>query len=393
MSTISPNPTFIRQELPSVLAHTYMNAASFGPLLRCVPQAIGAWLQKECVEGRPGMATYATMGVLYEQGRAHLARLLHASPDEIALTGNTGEGMNIVCQGLKWQPGDEIIVTNHEHVSVMILLHYLCARYGITLRVADLGPDAERPVVEAMNGLLNTRTRLIVLSHVCYTTGAVLDVRAVTSMAHQFEVPVLVDGAQSAGMIPIDVKELDADFYAIPMQKWLCGPDGTGALYVKHEWLERVQLSYVGGWFSLQPKQTGEWGWQNAARRFELGGRHTAAVAGQVACLHWLENVATYRWIFERTIQLQGYASSVLKTVPGVTVLTAHPGTSGLLSITFDDADVVAIESWLLREHDVAVRGLPECHALRISTGFYNLEQEIDHLAQAIHDWQQHVRS
>jgi L-cysteine/cystine lyase len=282
-------------------------------------------------------------------------------------------------------------LTDHEHVSVMILLRYLCDRYGVTLRIAELGPDAERPVAEAVAGLLTARTRLIVLSHVCYTTGAVLDVRAVTSVAHQCGIPVLVDGAQAAGVIPIDVGELDADFYAIPMQKWLCGPDGTGALYVKHEWLERVQLSYVGGWFSLLHKPTGEWGWQNAARRFELGGRHTAAVAGQVACLRWLENVATYRWIFQRITHLQEYAASALQAVPGVTVLTAHPGTSGLLSITLDDADVVAIESWLLREHNIAVRALTECNALRISTGFYNLEQEVDQLAQALYNWQQHV--
>lgn len=377
----------IRQELPSVTSHIYMNAASFGPILRCVPRAMDTWLQKECYEGRPGMATFETIGVLYAEARSYLARLLNAETDEIALTGNTGEGMNIVCQGLKWLPGDEVIITDHEHVSVIILLHYLRDRYGITIRVAELGPGALLPAEEAMARLITPRTRLIVLSHVSFMTGAVLDVRAVAELAHRFDIPVLVDGAQAAGVIPIDVKELDIDFYALPMQKWLCGPDGTGALYVRRKLLEHLQLSYVGGWFSLLRKESGEWGFQNTARRFELGGRHTAAVAGQVASLRWFEETATYRWIFERISYLNNYAYEVIKNVAGISVLTPQPGASGLLTFTLDASDLGSIESWLQHKHNIYVRAIFEHNALRISTGFYNTEEEIDYLAQALCEW------
>ncbi|GHO91095.1 cysteine lyase [Reticulibacter mediterranei] len=379
--------TSIRQELPSVTSHIYMNAASFGPLLRCVPQAMNTWLQKECCEGRPGMATFETIGVLYAEARNYLARLLNAETDEIALTGNTGEGMNIVCQGLKWLPGDEVIITDHEHVSVIILLHYLRDRYGITIRVAELGPGATVPAEEAIASLITPRTRLIVLSHVSFMTGVVLDVRAVAELAHRSDIPVLVDGAQSAGVIPIDVKELDIDFYALPMQKWLCGPDGTGALYVRRKFLEHLQLSYVGGWFSLLRKESGGWGFQNAARRFELGGRHTAAVAGQIASLRWLEETATYRWVFERISYLNNYAYEAIKNVAGVSVLTPHPGASGLLTFTLDASDVGFIEAWLQHNHNIYVRAIFEHNALRISTGFYNTEEEIDCLAQALCEW------
>jgi len=378
----------IRQELPSVTAHIYMNTASFGPLLRCVPQAMDAWLQKECFEGRLGMSTYESMGKLYAEARSYIARLLNADIDEIALTGNTGEGLNIICQGLKWQPGDEVIITDHEHISLVVLLHYIRDRYGITIRVAELGPGLEQPAEEAIARLITPCTRLIVLSHVSFMTGAIPNVRAVAELAHQSDILVLVDGAQSAGVIPIDVKALGIDFYAFPMQKWLCGPDGTGALYVRREVLEQVQLTYVGGWFSLTYQGLREWTFHNSAQRFELGGRQTAAVAGQIASLRWLEETATYQWVFERISFLNRYVYDVIKDIAGIKVLTPYPGASGLITFTLDGHSVGPIVPWLQREQDIYVRAIFEHNALRVSAGFYNTEEEIDRLAQALRKWQ-----
>lgn len=385
MLTAAEDIAAVRQELPSVLSHIYMNAASFGPLLRCVPSAMDAWLQRECREGRLGMSTFETIGVLYAEARSALAHFMHADVDEIALTGNTGEGLNIICNGLAWQAGDEVIFTDHEHVSAIILLRHIRDRYGVNLRVAELGPGLEHSAEEAIAELITPRTRLIMLSHVSFMTGAALDVKAVTEMAHQANVPVLVDGAQSAGVLPIDMKALGVDFYAIPMQKWLCGPDGTGALYVRHDLLERVRLTYAGGWFSLLYKGSGEWGVQDAAQRFELGGRHTAAVAGQLACLRWLEEVVGYQWVFARVSHLNRYVDAVIREIPGARVLTPHPGESGLLTFTLEGQRADEIETKLRNENNIHVRALAENNALRISTGFYNTEEEIDILARALH--------
>lgn len=377
----------IRQELPGVTNHIYLNAASFGPLLRCVPPAMDAWLQKECCEGRLGMATYETIGELLAEARSYIARFLNAEADEIALTGNTGEGLNIICQGLTWLPGDEVIITDHEHISLLILLQCIRDRYGVIIRVAHLGLGADLSAEEAIAKLITPRTRLIVLSHVSFMTGVVLNVQAVAELAHRSDIPVLVDGAQSAGVIPIDVKELGVNSYAFPMQKWLCGPDGTGALYVRREILEKIQPTYVGGWFSLSYKGMGEWDFHDSARRFEQGGRHTAAVAGQIASLHWLETTPTYQWIFERISSLNRYAYEVMKDIAGIKVLTPHPGTSGLLTFTIDDCSVGPIASWLQNEQHIHIRGIPEYNTLRISTGFYNTEEEIDCVAQALRGW------
>jgi L-cysteine/cystine lyase len=376
----------VRRELPVVTKHIHMNTASFGPLLSCVPPAIEAWLQKECQE-RLGMEAYLAMGKLYTEARSLLASFFNASSDEVALTGNTGEGLNIVCRGLDWQAGDEVIITEHEHVSVHVLCSYLRDRYGIVIRTAEVGPGLYRPVEDAIAELITPRTRLILLSHVSCMTGAILNVRAVTDLAHRFDIPVLVDGAQSAGVVPIDVKELQADFYAIPMQKWLCGPDGAGALYIRREARELLNMTYIGGWFTLTYKALRAWEFQNAAQRFELGGRHTAGVAGQIAAMRWLDNVATFPWVYERISFLNRYLYDAVKSIAGVTVLTPEPGASGLLAFRLADQDAGPIVPWLQHEHDIHIRAVFEYNALRVSTCFFNTEEEIERLVRALRAW------
>lgn len=374
---------YVRQELPGATTCLYLNTATIGPLPLCVPQAIGEWLQNEWSKGRLGMDAYAAMAEVYAEARRYAARLLHADNEEIALTENTSEGLNIICHGLNWQPGDEVIFTNHEQISVISLLYHLRDRYGITLRLADLGPGGGRPAEEAVAELITPRTRLIVLSHVSFMTGAVVDVSAVAALAHQSDILVLVDGAQSAGAIPLDVKALGVDFFAFPMQKWLYGPDGTGALYVRREALERVQPTYVG-WCLLQFGAGGTWSFHDSARRFELGGRQTAAVCGQSASLRWLEQTIGYPWIFERISFLNSYAYDALKDLTGLTVLTPQPGSSGLLSFTLDGYNAETVAHWLQHEHNIYVRAVPQQNSVRISTSFYNTEEEIDFLVRTL---------
>ena len=269
---------------------------------------------------------------------SRVASLLNADVDEIALTDNTGEGLNIISFGINWHEGDEVITTQHEHISLLAPLYQLRDRYGIVIRVADIGPTAELPVLKAIADLVTPRTRLISISHVTWTTGAVLNISEVAYMGREWGIPVLIDGAQSAGAIPIDVKALGVDFYAIPMQKWLCGPDGTGALYVRKEMLHLLSPTYVGYW-SIKHEEGFEWELLDSAQRFEVGGRQTAAIAGQAAVLNWLEKTVGHKWLFERIISLSGYAYKALREVPGLTILTPRPGESGLVTFTLEGQD------------------------------------------------------
>jgi L-cysteine/cystine lyase len=374
----------IREAMPATSAHIYLNTGTFGPLPTCVVEAIQKRIQFEWQNGRLGAAAFEGLSQIYGTARESIARLLHAHTDEIALTDNTGEGLNIIISGRNWQAGEEVITTNHEHTSALSPLYQIRQRYGVVVHMADLGPTAERSAVEAIRELINEKTRLIVLSHVTWSTGTALDIQAVGRLGHERGIPVLVDGAQSAGAIPIDVKALGIDFYAIPMQKWLCGPDGTGALYVSREALHYVAPTYVG-YFSVKHEENIEWALQDDARRFEMGGRQTAAIAGQCALLNWLENEVGFPWIYQRIAALNVYAYHALKTVPGLTILTPQPGVSGILAFTVAGIDDEVLVQQLLEHHNIYIRNIPPNHALRISTGFYNTEEEIDTLVKALH--------
>ncbi len=373
----------IRRELPAVTEHIYLNTGTFGPLPTCVLQAIQERVQGDYQHGRLGPDAFTSISTIYADARSRVAQMLHCDAQEIALTDNTGEGMNIITNGFNWHEGDEVITTNHEHISALAPLYQNRDRHSIVIKVADIGSKAEQPAAEKIRPLVTTRTRLIVLSHVAWTTGARIDVQAVGQLGHSLGIPVLVDGAQSAGAIPLDVKALNVDFYAMPMQKWLCGPDGTGALYVSSTSMHMAQPTQVG-YFSIKHEEGVEWALMDSAQRFELGGRQTAAVAGQAALLNWLDTVVGYEWLFQRIATLHAYTYNALLNVPGLTMLTPEAGVSGLITFTLagkDDAEIVTV---LREQHNIYVRNIPSLKALRISSGFYNTEQEIDQLVQAL---------
>jgi len=373
----------VRQEMPVTTSRIYLNIGTFGPLPTCAVQAMQQYLQEQLQNGRLGTAAFESMTAIYDDARKNVARLLHADVKEIALTDNTGEGLNIISYGFHWHEGDEVITTNHEHMSLLAPLYQIRDRYGIVIRKADLGPAADRPVLQAIADLVTPRTRLISLSHVTWTTGVVLDIREIARMGRELGIPVLIDGAQSAGAIPIDVKALDIDFYAIPMQKWLCGPDGTGALYVRREALDYVMPTYVG-YFSIKHEEDVEWELHGHAQRFEAGGRQTAALLGQATVLKWLDETVGYEWLFERISSLSTYAYNALQRIPGITMLTPQVGASGLVSFMLEGRDVTEVVNTLRDNHNIYIRNIPSNKALRISTGFYNTEEEIDTLVRAL---------
>jgi len=363
----------------------YLNAGTFGPMPVCVPAAMQERMQQEWQNGRLGASGYENMRSIYDNARRGVAHILNAASDEIALTDNTGEGLNIISFGIDWHEGDEVITTNHEHISLLAPLYQLRDRYGIRIRVADIGEKGERPILKAVADLVTPRTRLISLSHVSWMSGARLNISEVGYMGREWGIPVLIDGAQSAGAIPLDMHALNIDFYAIPMQKWLCGPDGTGALYARQGALSYVKSTYVGYW-SVKHEEGIDWELLDTAQRFETGGRQTAALAGQVAVLNWLESVVGHQWMYERIAALSAYAFHTLSEIPGVSMLTPRPGESGLVAFRLEGKNDAEVVKMLNEKHNIFIRNIPSTHALRISTGFYNTEEEIDTVVRALRD-------
>lgn len=223
----------IRQELLAVQHMVYMNTGTMGPLPSCTLNAIWETQEGEWKEGRIGANRLDVMKMARRETREAIARFIHADVKEIALTANTSEGINQIMSGFNWMEGDEVITFDIglEHVAMLLPLYNISRRYHVNIKIAKQALG-DHPV-KAIQEHISSRTRLIAVSHVFYSTGELLPIEEIKELAHRHGIPVLVDGAQAVGAIPVDMKKLDVDFYSFPCQKWLCGPEGTGALYVK----------------------------------------------------------------------------------------------------------------------------------------------------------------
>ena len=205
-----------RAQFPVLERVAYLQAGSAGPLARATTEAMRAEEERNLADGRVGLEYIEHVLALRAELRAELAGLVGVDAEQVALTGSTTDGCNLVVAGLDLDPGDEVVTTTDEHFGLIGPLHASGAR------VVVVAPDSQ-----AILAAVTPRTRLLAVSHVLWTTGQILPVHA---LRERTRVPVLVDAAQSVGTIPVDANGID--FLTISGQKWLCGPESTGALVV-----------------------------------------------------------------------------------------------------------------------------------------------------------------
>ena len=377
----------IREVLPATRDFVYLNTGSVGPISTITTEVMARDDRQALLEGRSGMKSYYAFREHKDGLRQAFADLTGASRAEIALTHHTTDGMNITAHGLAWQPGDEIITTNLEHPGGLLSLYVLRQRWGVVVKVVDIPADiSPAEVVARLEAVITPRTRLLAISHVAWNTGLCLPLADIVTMAHRHHVLVAVDGAQAAGAIPLDLPASGVDFYAMPGQKWLCGPEGVGALYVRRDRLNELAPTYVG-YPSMDQEGGHDWtGYylpQTDARRYEVGTVYRPGISGMLANLTWLQNEVCWSWIHSRIWALADYAHRTLAVVPGVTVLSPAEAHAGLVTfiVTGYDPPRVVLK---LAEEGIILRSLPDPSALRICTGFYNDEADIDRLAKAL---------
>lgn len=378
----------LRRELPVLGQCIYLNTGTAGPLPRCASDAIQGAAELERTQGRGDFRSFGAFLEVREAARSLVAQLLHAAPREIALTHHTSDGVNIVLWGLRWKPGDELVTTSLEHDAVAVPAGVLARRLGVQARFADIGLGDQ--ALGAVAAALSPRTRLLVLSHVMYSTGAALPVAPIVKLAHEQGVQVLVDGAQSCGVVPVDVRELEVDYYTVSGQKWLCGPEGTGALYVRADRLGELEATFASYFSAAHHDFAGQVALHDDARRFESGMVYRPALHGFRASLAWmLESVGIAR-AAERSVALARAARAMLESIEGVTLRTPEACQAGLLSFdlpAFSPARLRALASRWAAERQLIVRSIDHRpYALRASFGFFNTEAEVAELTSAVRD-------
>jgi L-cysteine/cystine lyase len=353
-----------RAQFPVFERYAYLNAGTNGPLARATVEAMAEWNCRDLEQGRGGKPYFEQILSLRERAREALADVLEVPPENVALVSSTTNACNVVLAGLGLTDEDEIVTSDVEHFGLLGPLLASSAKVRVA-QVRDAPPaDAPRLICNE----ITSRTKLIAVSHVSWVTGNSL---GPVELRRQTELPILVDGAQSAGACRTEAG--DFDFYTVSGQKWLCGPDSTGALYVRDPERLRVALpTYMSqSAYDLEESFTPKPG----APRFDSVWYAPGTLAGLLAALE-----AAPEWRYERTRELASHCRRRLLG-EGYEVVTA-PDQAGLITFSArgDAAEVAAG----LFETGVVVRDVPGADWLRASCGWWTSEDDVDRLLAAL---------
>jgi L-cysteine/cystine lyase len=369
MSAISDQKlSTIRREVALNDEQVYLNTGVVGPLTGSAKLAITGVLFDAAKSG------YLYTQQTAKQVRSAVARLINAAPEEIALKNSTTHGVYEALYSIDWKKDDEVIISDVEHHAVIQPLLRLRARYGIVIRYFSPSEG-----VESFEAQISDKTRLTAFSHVSYITGERLPVKEITAAAHKKNILVLIDGAQSVGAIPVDVKDLDVDYYSLPGQKWLLGSTGTGALYVRSEIVSGIDVSAVNE--EEKPYPYGEEQASADIRRYEPALPAAAALAGFGASLQWLEEVGADA-VFDTIAATTDHVRGELLKIDGVEVITPE-NHAGLVSFRVEGRDSAELLKQL-GEEGIQARTVAPFGYIRLSFSYFIESREVAKLLETL---------
>jgi cysteine desulfurase/selenocysteine lyase len=372
----------------------YLDNAATSQKPRRVIDAVSGFYMHTNANVHRGVHTLSVQATeLYEGAREKVRALVNAAElAEIIFVRGTTEGINLVASsfGARLKTGDEIIISAMEHHSNIVPWQMLCERSGAKLRVIPMDKSGDL-LMDEYRALLNDRTRLVAVAHVSNSLGTVNPIEEIIALAHARGVPVLIDGAQAVPHFKVDVRALDADFYAFSGHK-MFGPTGAGILYGKRALLESMP-PYQGGGDMIASVSFAKTTFNILPHRLEAGTPDVAAVVGLGAAIDYLNGLgwdATSAW--ER--ELVAYAAEKIAAVPGVTLIGTPRHRAAVVSFTIDG--IHPHDAGMILDHEgIAIRAGHHCTqpvmdffgvsaTNRASFAFYNTRDEVDRLVAGI---------
>jgi selenocysteine lyase/cysteine desulfurase len=360
----------IRDKFPITQSKIFLNHAAYSPPSQRVVDAIGKYNVNLC--------RYDAELLDWSLGQEFFAELISADKDDVALVQNTSTGLNIVANMLNYPKGSNIVTTDLEYPSVVY--PWLGKRLDVEVRYVKNVEGIVR--IEDVEKTVDDKTVAVAISHVEYVNGFKNDLRRLADIAHEHGAFLVVDGIQSLGAVPVDVRKDEVDFLAASCYKWLMGPAGAGYLYVRKDLVEELEPQFIG-WASVRPEvfDTIEfWDiWQlnlsNTASRFEIGSPSFISFVGAAVAIQLLLEVGIAN-IQKRILSLTDLLIDSAKDM-GFQVTSPEDlcYRSGIVHFLIDHAQEKADE---LKQKGIIVS--PRSHGLRVSPHFYNTEEEIEHL-------------
>jgi selenocysteine lyase/cysteine desulfurase len=377
----------IRDDFPMLAHCTHFNCGGMAPLSTSVGAELLRVPTAIIEQGPARLLAHDDDFLGIERARSKLAKFIGADADEIAFTTQFSTAVNIVVEGLAWQPGDEVIVTDQEHPALLIPLMNVVRRHGLKVSRLPVSHNADEMLTN-FQALLTNRTKLVAVSHVTTDSGTRLPAEEMTRLAHEVGSYVLFDGAHSVGQFPLDVHALDCDFYAMVGYKWLLGPYPSAALYLRRQMLDQVEVTWCGSNVTKTGSVTmgvEDLNWIPGARRFEYGGRTYSYDTAMVAGLSYVDQLGVEA-VQAHSKHLTAYFHEELKRVPGAHIHSPLNlrDTTGIATISLDKVDGVTLSAALRERWNMIQRAALRGTSVRISLAAFIEESDVDRLVDSL---------
>lgn len=358
----------------------HFNTSSIGPSPRIVQETTIAsikYINKYGIEDHK----------VVEKTRAKLAKFMNANPEELAITRNATEGMNIVARSLKLKQGDEIIITSEEHIGGSAPWMALQNEIGIKVKVVDILGKEEK-ILKLIKSAISNRTKVISISHITCTTGTVLPVKEIIEFCKKNQIQSVIDGTQALGQISLNLKSLQPNFFIASCHKWLFGPKGTGILYMNQDFLNNTPPLFAGAYTDIKfDLKKGIYEYIKHASRYEYGTINAPIIAGLGAAVEFMNNIGIKN-VEDRGKYLASRFYEKISQHRDISILTpfhldAH---ASIVTFRIKQKNGSNICKELRETANIILRSVTEnnMNAIRASFAIYTNENEVDELAQKL---------
>lgn len=374
----------IRAKIPALDKSIYMNTAGTGPLPVSVVTDLTN-MYKDIFENGPDNPIVKDAAIQeFEKTRQLSASLLGVDSDEIALFRAISEGISTVAYGIEWNPGDEVIISNEEHPTGIIVWLNLAKRKGIKIKKLPISSNKAK-LLDDLSNLITDNTRLLAMSHVTTDTGTRLPAKEICALAHSRSVPVLLDGAQSVGQFPVDLREIDVDWYACTGHKWLLGGWGTSIFYVNKYRSPKIEVSWSGSRAAEWDINTDNLVFPKSARKFEFGGRALPLYNGMRAGIEFVQDIGIENIETQSRI-LSDKLMSALSEIKRATVLSPEHRSfsTGIVTFSVEGLSGKELSAQMFDRWRILGRPTLDQTGMRVCCAFFNTDQEIDIVINAV---------
>ena len=384
ISTLQTRLHYHRQQFPALANKTYFNYGGQGPMpqgaLDTIAQSL-AYIQEIGPFGTEAgnWITKQTQAV-----REAIAKEFNAPSDTITFTDNVTVGCNIALWGISWQAGDHLLLSDCEHPGVIATTQEISRRFGVEVTTCPLKDtvNAGDPVA-IITQHLRPNTRLVVLSHVFWNTGQVLPLEKIVEVCRNNNSFLLVDAAQSAGALPLNLTQLGVDFYAFTGHKWLCGPEGVGGLYVRPEVRESLNPTFIGLYGVIVDSQAQPKGWKPDGRRYEVSTLAYPLYLGLKEAIATHQQWGTPQERYAQIRHNSEYLWRKLTAIPNIKCLRNAPPQTGIVSFQLNQNPPLKLVQFL-DSQNILTRTIADPSCIRVTVHYLTLESEIDQLVEAV---------